>query len=67
LTRPSQYDLRPEPWEWAVFEPLSKDRHLPGRVETGLTTFQKHLSIALGRLLLQTGASRPSDYPFLIR
>ena len=51
-----QYDLRPEPWEWAVFDPLSKDRHLPGRAETGLTPFQKHLAIALGRLLLTTGA-----------
>ncbi len=51
-----QYDLNPEPWEWAVFDPLSKDRHLPGRVETGLTPFQKHLAIALGRLLLKTGA-----------
>lgn len=50
-----QYDLRPEPWEWAVFDPLSKDRHLPGRAETGLTTFQKHLAIALGRLLLASG------------
>jgi hypothetical protein len=37
-----QYDLRPEPWEWAVFDPLSKDRHLPGRAETGLTTFQRN-------------------------
>lgn len=51
-----QYDLRPEPWEWAVFDLLSKDRHLPGRAETGLTPFQKHLAIALGRLLLTTGA-----------
>ncbi len=51
-----QYDMQPEPWEWVVFDPLSKDRHLPGRSETGLTTLQKHLAIAMGRLLLSAGA-----------
>ncbi len=50
------YNMKPETWEWAVFEPLSKDRQLPGRKETGLTDFQKHLAIALGRLCLKHGA-----------
>ncbi len=51
-----QYDMRPEPWEWTVFDTLSKGRRLPGRDETGLTDFQKHLAIALGRLCLKHGA-----------
>ena len=51
-----QYDMQPEPWEWAVFDPLSRGRRLPGRNETGLTDFQRHLSIALGRLCLRHGA-----------
>ena len=48
--------MKPEPWEWAVFDSLSKGRQLPGRKETGLTDFQKHLAIALGRLCLKHGA-----------
>jgi hypothetical protein len=48
-----QYDMKPEPWEWAVFDNLSRGRQLPGRTETGLTDFQKHLAIALGRLCLR--------------
>ncbi|HEY4722880.1 MAG TPA: DUF6094 domain-containing protein, partial [Anaerolineae bacterium] len=51
-----QYDMKPEIWEWAVFNDLSKGRLLPGRDETGLTEFQKHLAIALGRLCLKHGA-----------
>lgn len=51
-----QYDMQPEPWEWAVFDSLSRDRRLPGRHETGLTDFQRHLAIALGRLCLRHGA-----------
>ncbi len=51
-----QYDMKPEPWEWAIFTPLSRNRTLPGRRETGLTEFQKHLAIALGRLCLRHGA-----------
>ncbi|MCC6190661.1 MAG: hypothetical protein IT318_16650 [Anaerolineales bacterium] len=51
-----QYDLKPEAWEWAVFTPLSRGRRLPGRNETGLTDFQKHLAIALGRICLRHGA-----------
>jgi hypothetical protein len=51
-----QYDLKPEAWEWSAFDHLSKGRHLPGRAETGLTEFQKHLAIALGRLCLKHGA-----------
>ena len=51
-----QYDMKPQPWEWAVFDDLSKGRQLPGREETGLTEFQKHLAIALGRLCLKYGA-----------
>jgi hypothetical protein len=47
------YDFNPEPWEWAVFNGLSKNRRLPGRNETGLTDFQKHLAIAQGRLMLR--------------
>ena len=47
------YDFNPEPWEWAVFNGLSKSRRLPGRNETGLTDFQKHLAIAQGRLMLR--------------
>jgi Uncharacterised methyltransferase family (DUF6094)/Helicase conserved C-terminal domain len=49
------YDFNPEPWEWAVFNNLSKGRRLPGRIETGLTDFQKHLAIAQGRLMLRKG------------
>lgn len=48
-----QYDMKPEPWEWAVFDLLSRGRGLRGRTETGLTEFQKHLTIAVGRLLLR--------------
>ncbi len=51
-----QYDMKPESWEWEVFDSLSKSRQLPGRKETGLTEFQKHLAIALGRLCLKSGA-----------
>ena len=51
-----RYDLKPQAWEWQVFDPLSQGRYLPGRKETGLTDFQKHLSVALGRLLLGTGS-----------
>ncbi len=51
-----QYDMKPEAWEWAVFDNLSKGRRLPGRNETGLTDFQKHLATALGRLCLTHGA-----------
>jgi SAM-dependent methyltransferase len=51
-----QYDLKPEAWEWAIFDSLSRGRQLPGRDETGLTDFQKHLAIALGRLCLKHGA-----------
>jgi hypothetical protein len=51
-----RYDLKPQAWEWQVFDPLSQGRYLPGRKETGLTDFQKHLSVALGRLLLATGS-----------
>jgi hypothetical protein len=39
-----------------VFDSLSRSRQLPGRKETGLTDFQKHLAIALGRLCLKHGA-----------
>ncbi len=52
-----RYDMRPEPWEWAVFDNLALSCHLPGRKETGLTNFQKHLAIALGRLSLAVGAA----------
>jgi hypothetical protein len=51
-----RYDLKPAHWEWQVFDPLSLGRTLPGRIETGLTEFQKHTSIGLGRLLLATGS-----------
>jgi hypothetical protein len=51
-----QYDMKPEIWEWAVFDSLSKGRTLPGRRETGLTEFQKHLAIALARICLRHGA-----------
>ena len=56
LRNQPRYDMKPEPWEWAVFDPLSKGRLLPGRNATGLTDFQKHLAIALGRLMLALGA-----------
>ncbi len=51
----SEYNLDPATWEWAVFDTLSQNRRLPGRNETGLTEFQKHLAIALGRLCLRHG------------
>jgi SAM-dependent methyltransferase len=47
------YDFDPEPWEWRVFDPLSTKRRLPGRQETGLTDFQKHLAVSLGRLMFR--------------
>lgn len=49
-----RYDMKPETWEWQAFEGLSRERYLPGRRETGLTDFQKHLAVALGRLLWGT-------------
>jgi len=48
--------MKPQSWEWAVFDSLSRGRQLPGRNETGLTDFQKHLAIALGRLCLRHSA-----------
>ncbi|MCD4671396.1 MAG: DUF6094 domain-containing protein [Anaerolineaceae bacterium] len=50
------YDFDPEPWEWNVFNNLSKGRRMPGRSETGLTDFQKHLAVAQGRLMLRKGS-----------
>ncbi|MFH1632804.1 MAG: hypothetical protein ABIG63_02185 [Chloroflexota bacterium] len=47
-----RYDMKPEKWEWDVMTPLSRGRYLPGRDEDGLTAPQKHVAIALGRLLL---------------
>ena len=51
-----RYNLKPEAWEWAVFNSLSRGRTLPGRRETGLTDFQRHLAIAMGRLAIAQGA-----------
>jgi len=51
-----RYNLQPEAWEWAVFNSLSRGRALPGRRETGLTDFQRHLAIAMGRLAIAHGA-----------
>jgi SAM-dependent methyltransferase len=51
-----RYDRKPLDWEWEALAPLSPDRELPGRRETGLTAPQKHFSIALGRLLLAQSA-----------
>jgi hypothetical protein len=51
-----RYDLKPETWEWETFAHLSKGRRLPGRSDTGLTDFQRHLAIAMGRLCMATGA-----------
>ncbi len=51
-----QYDLQPESWEWAALDPLSRGHRLPGMRESGLTPFQRHLTIANGRLLLGSGA-----------
>jgi len=52
LTRNTpRYDYDPADWEWAVMQPLSPHRYLPGRKETGLTEPQKHYAIATGRLL----------------
>ncbi|MBN1887248.1 MAG: hypothetical protein JW850_04640 [Thermoflexales bacterium] len=47
------YDFDPQPWEWAVFDPLSRGRKLPGREETGFTDYQRHVAIASGRVLLR--------------
>ncbi|MEA3350924.1 MAG: DUF6094 domain-containing protein, partial [Chloroflexota bacterium] len=47
-----RYNMDPEPWEWDVMDPLSRGRYLPGRDVDGLTTPQRHFSVALGRLLL---------------
>ena len=47
------YDFDPIPWEWQVFDHLSTGRRLPGRQETGLTDFQKHLAVSLGRLMFR--------------
>ncbi len=51
-----RYDMKPQDWEWTVFAHLSQNRHLPGRQETGLTDFQRHLAIAMGRLCLDKSA-----------
>ena len=51
-----RYDLKPETWEWSIFDSLSRERKLPGRAQTGLTDFQRHLAIAMSRLCLATGA-----------
>jgi len=51
-----RYSMNPKPWEWAIFDNLSRSRQLPGRNETGLTDFQKHLTVAMGRLCLADGA-----------
>lgn len=48
--------MRPEPWEWSVFDGLSQGRRLPGLDRAGLTDFQRHLAIANGRLCLAHGA-----------
>jgi hypothetical protein len=55
-----RYDMKPEAWEWQALAPLSLGRALPGRQETGLTPMQKHLSIAMGRLLHATGSGLAS-------
>jgi hypothetical protein len=52
--------MKPEAWEWQALAPLSLGRALPGRSETGLTPMQKHLSIAMGRLLRTTGSGLAS-------
>lgn len=51
-----QYEMNPEKWEWEALDLLSRERKLPGRDETGLTDFQRHLTIANGRLLLKARA-----------
>lgn len=50
------YDMKPKAWEWKAFDDLSRQRTMPGRVETGLTDFQRHLAIAMGRLIIKSGA-----------
>ena len=51
-----KYDLQADAWEWAALDPLSRGNRLPGMQESGLTPFQRHLTIANGRLLLGSGA-----------
>lgn len=45
------YQFDPDPAVWALLGTLSKDRHLPGRAETGLFEAQKHTAAALARKL----------------
>lgn len=48
-----RYDLKPESWEWEVFNPLSPNRILPGMANPGLTDMQRQLGIANGRQLVE--------------
>lgn len=50
-----RYDMQPEQWELAALAPLSPNRMIVGRDEAGLTMFQKHIVIAIGRLAAEFG------------
>jgi hypothetical protein len=50
------YDFDPKPHEWLPMDHLSRHHYLPGRDVTGLMKTQKHVTVALSRLLRKKGA-----------
>ncbi len=50
------YDFDAEPHEWRPMEYLAQYHYLPRREEPGLLKAQKHVTVALSRLLRQRGA-----------
>ena len=51
------YNFDALPAEWQAMAHLSRYRYLPGRAETGLMKAQKHVTVALARLLREHGAA----------
>ena len=49
------YNFDATPTEWHAMDHLSRHRYLPGRAETGLMKAQKHVTVALTRLVLKHG------------
>jgi hypothetical protein len=51
------YNFDADQAEWRPMDHLSRHRYLPGRAETGLMKAQKHVTVALARLLQRHGAA----------
>jgi hypothetical protein len=51
------YNFDADQTEWRPMDHLSRHRYLPGRAETGLMKAQKHVTVALARLLRLHGAA----------